>query len=458
MNPDGCASDFIQHFYSLSFLPLIACITRPSGDGGRCLDHIWHNQFYQTYSGVLEVDITDHFPVFTVMEIGAHHKNLMCKIFRDHSDKSIEKLKQMSSNVFSYLSDCFRVDEPFDATIESFSGILYELYNKCCPLRKKTTSSVRLTKPWITDSVLLFIDRKHALFRDFRRGVLDFELYKSYSKKLKKILGKIKIDYYHNKFKNSKTSSKDTWNSINFLLNKNRKTTNSGPKLEDFDHFSTLHELSNSFNEYFSKIGPNLSNSVPLPTVNPLQYMNTPSSQSFYMHPCDVPEIEQTINSLPNKTVGMYNVPTFIFKELKYIISPILCNLFNTSLMIGQFPLSFKSAIVTPIFKSGNKSEIGSYRPISVLPILSKVFEKLMTKRLNKYLDKFSILKNNQFGYRKATCTSDAVLEFLNNSCGALEMKRHLLIGCVDFSKAFDCLDHKILLSKLNHIGVRVWH
>ena len=218
------------------------------------------------------------------------------------------------------------------------------------------------------------------------------------------------------------------------MLNKNSKTKNSGPKLEDFDSFATLHELSNSFNEYFSEIGPNLSNTIPLSTVNPLQYMNTPNSQSFYMHPCDIHEIEQTINSLPNKSIGIHSVPTFIFKELKFIISPILCDFFNVSLRIGQFPLSFKSAIVTPVFKSGNKSEIGNYRPISVLPILSKVFEKLMTKRLNKFLCKFSILKINQFGYKKATCTSDAVLEFLNDSCSALEMKRHLLIGCVDFS------------------------
>lgn len=95
--------------------------------------------------------------------------------------------------------------------------------------------------------------------------------------------------------------------------------------------------------------------------------------------------------------------------------------MFNFSVEIGKFPSALKVARVMPIFKSGEKSSVANYRPISVLPVVSKIFEKLMSKRLNGFLTRFNIQKENQFGFTKEHNTSDAIVEFLNDSCLALE-------------------------------------
>ena len=130
--------------------------------------------------------------------------------------------------------------------------------------------------------------------------------------------------------------------------------------------------------------------------------------------------------------------------------------LFNNSLSEGIFPECFKTAKIIPIFKSGdsNNSTV-NYRPISMLPFLSKIFEKLMFARLDSYLKLDNILCTNQFGFLKNSNTSDAIIEFLDNVYTSLDSKQSTIAIYLDFSKAFDTVNHNILMSKLLHNGVR---
>ena len=96
-----------------------------------------------------------------------------------------------------------------------------------------------------------------------------------------------------------------------------------------------------------------------------------------------------------------------------------------------------------------------NYRPISVLSTLSKVFERIMYSRLSSFFRRFEILKGNQFGFREACSTSDAVLEFLNDTYSSLEEREHMVAVCLDLTKAFDTIDHRVLYRKLDHVGVR---
>ena len=129
--------------------------------------------------------------------------------------------------------------------------------------------------------------------------------------------------------------------------------------------------------------------------------------------------------------------------------------LFNNSLSEGIFPECFKTAIIIPIFKSGDSNSTANCRHIYMLPFMSKMFEKLMSARLDSYLKSNNILCTNQFGFRKNSNTSDAITEFLDYVYSSLDKKLTTVAVYLDFSKAFDTVNHEILMSKLHHNGIR---
>ena len=119
------------------------------------------------------------------------------------------------------------------------------------------------------------------------------------------------------------------------------------------------------------------------------------------------------------------------------------------------FPECFKTAKIIPIFKSSDSYSTANYRLISMLPFLSKMFKKLMCARLDSYLKSNNILCTNQFGFRKNSNTSDAIIEFLDYVYWSRDKKQSTIAVYLDFSKAFDTVNHEILMSKLQHNGIR---
>ena len=141
-------------------------------------------------------------------------------------------------------------------------------------------------------------------------------------------------------------------------------------------------------------------------------------------------------------------------KHISEIISPILAYIVNESLANGIFPEQFKVARVIPLYKGGDKSTTGNYRPVSVLPILSKVFERVVFNQLYYFLEKYSLLNGSQYGFRAKMSTSLAVMDQLKYVYENLDSGATVISLFLDFSKAFDCIDHTILLGKLYRYGV----
>ena len=175
----------------------------------------------------------------------------------------------------------------------------------------------------------------------------------------------------------------------------------------------------------------------------------------FFCPPSDSEEIVNLIRRQKNKSTDRMIIPVFIYTILAPLIAPTVSLLFNNSLSEGIFPECFKTAKIIPIFKSGDSNSTANYKPISKLLFLSKMFDKLMCARLDSYLKSKNILYTNKFGFHKNSNTSDAIIEFLDYVYSSLDKKQSTLAVYLDFSKAFDTVNHEILMSKLQHNGIR---
>ena len=182
-------------------------------------------------------------------------------------------------------------------------------------------------------------------------------------------------------------------------------------------------------------------------------YMSKSVSSSIYLEDTNPEEIRQIIMDFKNGKAS--DLPIVVLKNTARLISPILSVLYNNHMREGVFPSIFKTAKVTPIYKKDNRECIENYRPVSILPIFGKIFEKLIYNRLYRFLSANGILHDEQFGFRKNHSTVHALHQSVQSISSTLAKGKHVLGIFIDLSKAFDTLDHGILLEKLNRYGIR---
>lgn len=186
------------------------------------------------------------------------------------------------------------------------------------------------------------------------------------------------------------------------------------------------------------------------------EFYDVHSINSFFMHETNEIEILALIRNLDNShTKGYDGISNWMIKQIAIEIAPILTYIFNRLLISGHFPGELKKSIIVPIFKSGDKSAANNYRPISLLPVFSKLLEKIIKMRMINFLDSQNFFSPKQFGFRSGSNTEKALLSFLDNIYTSINKNRKTGALFIDLTKAFDLVDHKILLAKMWNIGFR---
>ena len=189
---------------------------------------------------------------------------------------------------------------------------------------------------------------------------------------------------------------------------------------------------------------------------NPLEYLSHNINHSMFLHETSSAEVLDLISKLENnKACGFDHITNKILKSTSYVIAPYLAQLFNECMKEGVFPDIYKIAQVIPLFKGGDKEDMSSYRPISLLPALGKLFEKILSSRLISYFDHFNLLSPHQFGFRAKFSTEHAILDIYEKLLKNLDDGLSSCAIFLDLAKAFDSVSHDILLQKLEKYGIR---
>ena len=177
---------------------------------------------------------------------------------------------------------------------------------------------------------------------------------------------------------------------------------------------------------------------------------------SLFLNAITEKELETELGNMKlNASSGYDDVNTKIIKETAKEISKPLTHIFNLSFSTGIIPDNLKISLITPIFKSNEENKFENYRPISFLTCFSKLLEKLMAIRLTKFVDKNNILSKHQYGFRKNRSTEHAIIDFVDKITKSIDQGKFSVGIFLDLSKAFDTINHKILIRKLEHYGIR---
>ena len=239
------------------------------------------------------------------------------------------------------------------------------------------------------------------------------------------------------------------------VINKN-KTRNCSSKFQLNDACITdKTKIANGFNYYFVNVGPNLANSTPHTTVSPLNIINERNTFSFYINPTTETEIISLIKLLKNGSSGYDSISATAVKNTATAFITPLTHIMNLSLSSGIFQEELKIARVIPLFKSGDAMLFCNNRPVSVLPLFSKILERLMYNRLISFINKHNLVFNFQFGFREGHSTNLALIYLVDKISNSLDTDEYVLGLFLDFTKTFDTVNHDILLQKLEHLGIR---
>ncbi len=333
----------------------------------------------------------------------------------------------------------------------SFTSILLDAENKWIPQVKRRSHNTK-NPQWMTNEIKLILSRKKSLYAKYKKSKSndDFLLYITSKRCCEREIRKAKRNLEINISKEAKTNPKKFFQ---YIRSKKTVKDKIGP-IKDTDNvfFSDSKNMATILNNFFHNvfITENIS---PLPTA--INMFQKSENEKLKIDEISEDDITKYLRNLdPNKSTGADNISSRLLRECQDELRLPLTLLFNKSIREGEVPSHWKCANVTPIFKKGNKSEAGNYRPISLTSTVIKILEKILRDKITAFLDKHDLILDTQHGFRNNRSCLTNLLEFFNHITSNYDERVPSDIIYLDFRKAFDTVPHKRLLIKLKAHGI----
>ena len=313
--------------------------------------------------------------------------------------------------------------------------------------------------PWRTPEITDAIKTRDYYLRKAKKSGADNHwcLYKNARNKVNRLIRKSKAKYHRSLISENAKDPKNFWKAVKQVYPM-KETPPSNCKAFEISGklIDNKRDIANSFCEFFVSQAARLCELLP----NQFKWQNTSdivqTPHRFNFRPVTKAKVLRNLNNLKaSKSAGPDNLPPRLLKDAAEALAGPLTHLINLSFKHSTFPKRLKIAKVIPLFKSGPRKNLDNYRPISILPILSKIFERIAYEQFAEHLENNELIVSTQFGFRKRYNTELAVTVFTDSIRKSIDQGKMTGAVFIDLRKAFDTVEHSILLQKLPYYGIR---
>ena len=427
--------------------------TRVTSESRSLIDHIYSNSPENVKSvHVPKIGLSDHFPVFVTRKVNNHtpkdsHYTISYRSFKHFNEANfINDLQAVPWDLIKLF------DDP-DDILEAWTDLFLEVVDKHIPIKKHRVK--RKTQPdWLTSDIL---DAMKT--RDRHKSLDNDNDYKLWRNKVNKMIKQAKKTQYQTYIDNNKDKPGSIYKLFQEVGSRKgcRKTSISSIKNNGI-HTEDPRDIANAFNNFFVNVAAKIKE--PVLNQNHEKLKNFCQSKlsentTFSISPIEKEKVSKLLSAMDtSKATGTDNVGPRLLKLAAPYISDDITYICNQSINKSTFPRKWKEAKVSPLHKNGPHDDVNNYRPISILPVLSKVLEKHVHDCLSVYLNENNLLHRTQSGFRWQHSCETALVHMIDSWLNAMDNGELVGIVLVDFKKAFDLVDHQILFSKLKLYGI----
>ena len=459
---------FYENVTSHGFIPQITLPTRLSDTCDTLIDNIFTNNIGKKHLNcIMSTIISDHQMTCCILPQINHQRNKNIYIEVENiNENTLESFK----NELNKLDVNNKIDHDINANPSDnyniLSDILCNIKQKCIPKKiRKFNKRKDKKEKWMTNELLTEINTKNDMYVDWKSNSTTDEIYnmkktnfKTFERIVKNNIETTKRKYYFEIFKKYKNDMKNTWKTINETLSRHKREQKVPTSIIcENKIINDPMSIANAFNDYFANIGANLVSTINANDNNEnyKQYLTIPSNKVCIFNAITEYQVIEIIDKMENKSSsGHDSISNKIIKFCKDQISKTLTIIINQMLHSGIFPTNLKISKIIPLHKKSDVNLLSNYRPISLLPTLSKIFERVIYNQLYTYFDHNNLLNEQQYGFRSKHSTELAAIKLIDNIKYEIDQRHTPVNIYIDLSKAFDTLNFDILLYKLRYYGV----